>query len=108
MNDLQNHVDQIANQLSNPNQLEVWAAEYEQDDYSVFDYLVESLDIEYVVGKDGEYRGARVLVALGGPTIWINTKTNQVEGAWWQDSAYATFDDAIGLDETLEELYNCK
>ena len=108
MNDLQNHVKQIANELSNPNQLEVWAVEDDNLDYSVLDYLEGALDIEYVVGSDGEYRGARVLVAFGGPTIWINTRTNQVEGAWWQDSAHATFDDAIGLDETLEELFNCK
>ena len=108
MTDLQGHVDQIAQQLSNPNQLEVWAEEYEQEDYSAMDYLESVLDIEYVVGNKGDYRGARILVAFGGPTIWINTRTNQVEGAWWQDSAHATFNDAIGLDETIEELFNCK
>ena len=108
MTDLQAHVNQIAQQLSNPNQLEVWAEEYEQEDFSVMDYLEGVLDIEYVVGSDGEYRGARVLVAFGGPTIWINTRINTVEGGWWQDSARAHFDDEIGLGETLEELFNCK
>ena len=108
MNDLQKHVEQIAQDLSNPNQLEVWATEYEQEDYSVIDYLEGVLDIEYVVGSDGEYRGARVLVAFGGPTIWINTRTNTVEGGWWEESARAHFDDEIGLNETLEELFNCK
>ena len=108
MNDLQTHVNQIAQDLSNPNQLEAWAVEDDNPDYSILDYLNGALDIEYIVGSDGDYRGARILVAFGGPTIWINTRTNTVEGGWWQDSAHATFDDAIGLDETLEELFNCK
>ena len=108
MTDLQTHVEQIAQDLSNPNQLEVWAVEDGNPDYSILDYLNGALDIEYVVGSEGDYRGARILVAFGGPTIWINTRTNTVEGGWWQESARAHFDDEIGLNETIEELFNCK
>ena len=108
MNDLQTHVEQIAKELSNPNQLEAWAEEYEQEDFSVIDYLDGVLDIEYVVNKAGDYLGARILVAFGGPTIWINTRTNTVEGGWWGDSARAHFDDAIGLDDAIFELYSCR
>ena len=108
MTDLQNHVDQIAQDLSNPNQLAVWAAENENPDYSVLDYLDSALDLEFIMGNDGSYRGARVLVALGGPTIWIDTRTSKVEGSWWQESAQASFNDAIGLDDMLEELFICR
>ena len=108
MTDLQTHVDQIAQRLSNPNQLEEWAKEYEQEDFSVFDYLQDVLDIEYVVDKEGDYRGARILVAFGGPTIWINTRTNTVEGGWWEESARAHFDDEIGLDDAIFEIFSCR
>jgi hypothetical protein len=75
---------------------------------TAFDYLGDALDIEYIVNSKAEYLGARVLVAFGGPNIWINTRTNTVEGQWWGDSCKATYKDNIGLDEALEELWNCR
>ena len=108
MNELKAHVKSIADDLSNPEKLEEWAKEYEQEDFSVIDYLQDALDIEYVVGSDGEYRGARVLVAFGGPNIWVNTRSKQVEGYWWGESASASFDDEIGLDDALAELWACR
>lgn len=71
------------------------------------EYLEDSLEIEYYVGSDKQYRGARVLVAFGGPNIWIDTKFKRVEGHWWGDSYSATFTDEMGLDDTLSELFNC-
>jgi len=74
-----------------------------------FDYLEGCLDIEYIVSSSKEYLGARVLVAFGGPNIWINTRTKQVEGYWWGDSCLLSYDDdPMGIDEALEELYNCQ
>ena len=75
---------------------------------TAFDYLQDALDIEYIVASDKKtYLGARVLVAFGGPNIWINTRTKTVEGHWWGDSYAETYTDSIGLDEALEELFNC-
>ena len=37
------------------------------------DYLADALDINYVVSADAQYLGARILVAFGGPNIWIDT-----------------------------------
>ncbi len=70
-------------------------------------YLEDVLDIEYIVNGSREYLGARVLVAFGGPNIWINTRTNTVEGYWWGDSCMRGYEDGIGLDELLEEIWNC-
>jgi hypothetical protein len=75
---------------------------------SAWDYLSDAYDIEYIVNGKGEYLGARVLVAFGGPNIWINTRTNTVEGRWWGDSYHATFTDEIGLDEALSEMWDCR
>ena len=80
----------------------------DQEFPSAFDYLQDALDIEYIVNNKREYLGARVLVAFGGPNIWINTRTQTVDGAWWGDSARVSYSrDQIGLDEALEELWNC-
>jgi hypothetical protein len=107
--DLINHVNSIASNLSNP-PMDEWNEGRDIDsegEFSAFDYLQDALDIEYIVSSKREFLGARVLVAFGGPNIWINTRTNTVEGAWWSDRASATFDDNLGLNDALEELYSC-
>ena len=101
---LQDHVQHIADTITNG-----FGDELNCDDQemSAFDYLQDALDIEYIVNSKREYLGARVLVAFGGPNIWINTRTKKVDGYWWNESASASFDDGIDLDSALEELWNC-
>lgn len=77
------------------------------EEFSAFDYLQDALDIQYTIGSDKRFIGARVLVAFGGPNIWINTITNEIEGYWWSESSRVSFEDNIGLNDALEELYNC-
>ena len=75
---------------------------------SAFGYLQDALDIQYIVNGKREYIAARVLVAFGGPNIWINTQTKTVDGYWWGTTASASYHtDALGLDEALEELWGC-
>ena len=103
--EIKSHVEQIRNNLENG-----FPDEIGQDDqpFSAFDYLQDALDIEYIVNSQKEYLGARVLVAFGGPNIWINTRTKQVEGYWWGDSSILSYEnDAMDLDSALSELYNC-
>ena len=71
------------------------------------DWMEDVLDIQYIINSDKTYRGARILVAFGGPNIWVNTQSGQVEGYWWGDNAFAGFIDNIGLDDFLEEMYSC-
>ena len=104
MSDLNNQVQHIANTLTNGFGDEL---NYDGEEMTAFDYLQDALDIEYIVNSKKEYLGARVLVAFGGPNIWVNTRTKTIEGYWWADKATASFDDGIGLDDALEELYNC-
>jgi hypothetical protein len=105
MNDLQNHVDSIAARLSNG-----FGDELNDDGepMGAFDYLQDALDIEYIVTGSGEYLGARILVAFGGPNIWIDTRRGVVDGYWWSDRASSSFADNIGLDDALAELWNCR
>ena len=79
------------------------------DIISGFDYLQDVLDIQYIVNGNGEYFAARILVAFGGPNIWINTQTKTVEGYWWSDSAFSSYyDDAINIDDACRELWECR
>jgi len=71
-------------------------------------WMDDALDFEYVISRDGDYRGGSVLVAFGGPNIWVNTMTGQVEGYWGSDRATANFIDGIGLDDYLENLWLCR
>ena len=72
-----------------------------------YGWLEDALDIEYIIGSDGSYRGARLLLTCGGPNIWVDTKYGRVEGYWWSDS-YTESVDTSELDAMLEELYSCR
>ena len=74
---------------------------------TAMDYLSDVLDIHYVVTSDRQYRSARVCIAFGGPTAWINTRTGQLEVTWWSEPVYRNLpgDFIDGLDDALEELW---
>ena len=62
-------------------------------------------DIRYIVDREKRYYSAEMLVAGGGPTIWVNLNTKEVEGYWGSDRVTEPFIDNIGLDDYLEDLY---
>ena len=71
----------------------------------VHDFMDNVYDIEWTTHRDHEYRSARLLVAGGGPTIWVNMMTTNVEGYWGTDKVKHSFDDNIGLDDYLLEMH---
>ena len=85
----------------------------EQEDGSVeqhggaSEWMEGVYDIRYLVDREKEYMGAMLLVAGGGPTIWVNTWTSEVEGSWAGDRCTWAFVDNLGLDDYCEEMYNC-
>ena len=62
-------------------------------------------DIRYLVDREKRYLGAMLMVAGGGPTIWVNTWTKEVEGYWAGDKCTHHFLDNIGLDDYCQEMY---
>lgn len=114
-NGLRDHVRSIARDITDG--IELTADEHQHildetgqepgDQMYASDYLADALDIQYIVSSDRQYLGARVLVAFGGPNIWINTQTGTIEGYWWADSAFASFTDNMGLDDFLSEMWEC-
>jgi len=71
-----------------------------------WDYLSSALDYEWLLYDDKTLKGARILVSFGGPNIWINTVTAQVEGYWGSSSVVRHYrNDALGLADKVAKLY---
>ena len=69
-------------------------------------WMEDVYDVRYIVDSKKKYLGAMLMVAGGGPTIWVNTWTKEVEGYWGGDKCTHYFQDNIGLDDYNEEIYN--
>ena len=68
-------------------------------------FMEGTYDIRYYVDRSKSYLGAEIMVAGGGPNIWVNTYTKQVEGYWGGDKVLEPFIDNLGLDDYCEEMY---
>tara|TARA_R100000808_G_scaffold20911_1_gene45230 strand:- start:248 stop:565 length:318 start_codon:yes stop_codon:yes gene_type:complete len=68
-------------------------------------FMEGTYDIRYYVDREKRYLGAEIMVAGGGPNIWVNTYTKQVEGYWGGDKVLEPFIDNLGLDDYCEEMY---
>ena len=85
----------------------------EQEDGSVeqhggaSEWMEDVYDIRYIVDREKRYMGAELMVAGGGPTIWVNLYTKEVEGYWGSDRVQWAFQDNLGLDDYLEDMYAC-
>ena len=80
----------------------------EDDEGTLATRIMEGVyDIRYIVDREKRYYSAELLVAGGGPTIWVNLNTKEVEGYWGGDRVTEPFIDNIGLDDYLEEMYAC-
>ena len=85
----------------------------EQEDGSVeqhggaSEWMEGVYDIRYIVDREKRYFSAELLVAGGGPTIWVNLNTMEVEGYWGSDRVTEPFIDNLDLDGYCEEMYGC-
>ena len=70
-------------------------------------FMDDTYDIRYLVDSNKRFLGAEILVAGGGPTIWVDTFDKLVKGYWGGDRVNEPFIDNIGLDDYLEEMYGC-
>ena len=68
-------------------------------------WMEEVYDIEWITHQDHTYKAARLLVAGGGPNIWVNLQTDTVDGYWGTDKYSHGFVDNLRLEEYCEEMY---
>ena len=73
---------------------------------TAYEYMEDVYNIEWITHQDHSYKAARLLVAGGGPNIWVNLQTNTVDGYWASDKFSWSFQDAIGLDDYLQEMHD--
>ena len=78
------------------------------DGIKASEFMEHVYSIEWITHQAHSYKAARLLVAGGGPTIWVNLQTNTVDGQWGCDKFSWGFVDNIGLDDYLEEMHGCK
>ena len=74
----------------------------------VHEWMEGVYDIEWITHNDHTYKAARLLVAGGGPNIWVKLLGNTGDGYWWGDTCKCPFVDNIGLDDYLSESHGCK
>ena len=75
-------------------------------DITASDWMEGVYNIEWICHQDKSYKAARLLVAGGGPNIWVNLQTDTVDGYWGTDKYSHGFVDNLGLEEICEEIYN--
>ena len=92
----------IADSITNP----VDNSEHGEE-ASVASWMQDVYDIRYIVAREPRSLGAELLVAGGGPTVWVNLDTKYVEGYWGGDKVTEPFIDNLGLDEYCEDMYAC-
>ena len=96
----------IADSITNP-----VISNDEQEDGSVeqhggaSEWMEGVYDIRYIVDREKRYYSAELMVAGGGPTIWVNLNTGYVEGFWGRDKVEEPFTDNLGLDDYCQEMY---
>ena len=75
---------------------------------SLFDYIADSLDVEYTLNSQRELIGVRVYVTLGGPTCWIDTRNSEVVCAWGSDrwSAWLASEVCDEINSYFEDFLN--
>ena len=76
---------------------------------TIGDYFNDFYDVDYVVDSDKKYKACRVLVAYGGPNIYIDTWDEQVQLEWCSKKAITDIpkDLCITIDEFFKTIYNC-
>jgi hypothetical protein len=82
-------------------------ADIERSAASVDAILDDALSIEFTIDQNRTYMGSRILVAFGGPNIWINTRNETVEGSWGRDRIEFRYNDEHGLYDACENLFEC-
>lgn len=79
----------------------------EGEEMSLYDWMAEALDMDYIIDGRLVYKACRIWVTLGGPNVWIDTEERAVKLAWGTDRAeYALdWDTCDELDSIAAETW---
>ena len=76
---------------------------------SLFDYFNDFLGVDYVVDSEKHYKGARIMITCGGPNIYIDSYSGEVQLYWWSERATAVIPANIceEINNVFQEFYYC-
>ena len=76
---------------------------------TIWDYLNDVYNVEFRVDSSKELRSVQIMVACGGPNIYLDTASRDVELYWWTERArWPLSSDAVeALDDWAEEYWGC-
>ena len=97
----------IADSITNPDPKFIGPEDEEPRQETAGDWMEDVYDIRYIVDREKRYFSAELMVAGGGPTIWVNLNTMEVEGYWGSDRVTVPFRDELDLDGYCQEMYGC-
>ena len=75
-NGLKEHLKNIAEELHS------FMDGFEDPSDKVYKYFDNVLDINYIANSDKSYKGVRLMLTCGGPTIWLDTPMRELQGYW--------------------------
>ena len=83
--------------------------ENELENVGIWDYFNDCFDIEYRIGSDRQYRSVCVMVACGGPNIYVDTGSKKVELYWGnvQETHPLTAYTVAAIDDYFSEMFEC-
>jgi len=72
-----------------------------------FEYYEDVFDVEFRIGQGRQYRSVCIMVAAGGPNVYVDTSTKAVELYWSGERAMAYLsEEACGaIDEAFESVF---
>ena len=74
---------------------------------SGYDFIAEkTFSISYIVDQSRQFEGAELLLAGGGPTIWLDTREKTIYASLGGDKAESYYTDEIGLHDACEESWD--
>ena len=95
----------IADSITNPDPKFIGPEDEEPRQETASDWMEGTYDIRYLVDREKRFMAAEIMVAGGGPTIWVDTLDNEVKGYWGGDRVTCPFADNLGLNDYCEEMY---
>ena len=90
-------------------QFDDWTADDYAEQCSLFDYFSDAFDFRVTrsgLDRDGDIIGVEILIAFGGPNIWVDTCDQAVKLFWWGDRGEASIPGYVceAIDNEINEL----
>lgn len=87
---------------------ELYEGETVDECESLYDYIADALDIEYIFSSRRELLGVVIYVTLGGPNCYIDTRRGEVVCNWGADTGAAWLASEIceEINSYMEECFS--